>query len=393
MDDLRVALISGNHNSVVDGVALTSNRQVAYLLEQQVSVRVYAPTSRQPALAHAGDLVAVPSIPFAPPYRLALGLPRSIREDLHRFQPTVVHLTTPDLLGVAAMRWARRRGIPVVTTYHTHFASYLAHYGVGALEPIVWALQRRFYRRCQEVYVATESMVDALRSRGVQARYVVQPLGVDLAVFSPEHRSEECRTAWGAAPDEVVILFVGRLVWEKGLQMFMRVIQRLQAREVPHRVVIVGEGPAGAALRKGLPGAHFTGRLTGMPLANAFASADLFFFPSASETFGCVTVEAMASGLPCVVADATGSRDLVRHEVDGFVCPADQDDAFEQAITTLIRDHAMRARMGRTARLRAEAFGWQESHARLLEHLRRVSSATHHRQNIRTMLTIRNLRT
>lgn len=374
MSSPRVAFFTGNFTDVVDGVALTSIRQVEYLVQQNVPVRVYAPISSKPALTSIATPVDVPSIRIpSMPYRAALGLTPGIREDVRRFDPDIVHLATPDLLGWNALNWATRRKIPVVATFHTHFASYLKHYGLGFLEPVVWRLFRPFYRRCTEVYVACQSMADELRRNGLDTNFVINPFGVDQSRFGPAKRSAEWRAAHGFGPTDVVLVFVGRLVWEKGLKVWAETIRKLEADGVPHKALVVGEGPAGAGFRKLAPTAVFTGRLTGEELGVAFASADVFFFPSASETFGCVTVEALASGLPCVVADATGSRDIVRPGLDGFVCPPTDVGAFAHALSQLIRDTELRARLRANAPVRAAEFRWEAVLATMLANFRRVA--------------------
>ena len=371
---LRLALITGNYDSVVDGVALCTQRQVSHFARAGVPVRVYAPASATPA---PGDVVRVASVPFAPPYRLALGIGPQLHANLAAFRPTIVHVGSPDFLGASAQAWARRRGIPVVGTFYTHFGSYLHYYRAGFLEPLAWRWLKRFYERCAEVYVPGESMIDELRRHGLRANFVVSPFGVDPAQFAPSHRSETWRAAHAVAPHEIAVLFVGRLVWEKNLEVFARAVNRVPGL----RPVIVGEGPAGAAFRALLPHAAFTGKLRGDALSAAFASCDIFFFPSASETFGCVTVEALASGLPCVVADATGSRDIVRDGVEGFVRPPTDEVAFAEVLRQLAADPVLRERLRKQGLERAASFHWEPVLARLLSHFRRVA------------LTFRNLRT
>jgi glycosyltransferase involved in cell wall biosynthesis len=373
MGSLRVAFFTGNHNYAIDGVALTSNRQVAYLESVGIPVRVYAPTKARPILEHSGPLVSVPSVPFVPPYRLAVGMTSRVRRDLAEFRPTLVHIATPDPLGFAALRWARRHDVPAVTTYHTHWVRYLRFYRLAFLSRVVWRLHRRFYGRCAEVYVAGRSMADELRRHRVHANYVISPFGVDTDRFSPENRSAVWRAAHGIGPDDVVVLFVGRLVWEKGLDHFANVVRRLEDAGVPLRSVVVGDGVAGPELRTRLPGTTFTGRLGGDELAVAFASSDVFFFPSASETFGCVTVEALASGLPCVVADATGSRDIVRDGSEGLVCPPEDEEAFASAVERLVRDGQTRGRMREAALKRASEYRWDTVLARMVENFERTA--------------------
>jgi glycosyltransferase involved in cell wall biosynthesis len=371
----RVAFFSGNFTDVVDGVALTSIRQVEYLQAQGVPVRVYAPCSSRPALQSTAVPVDVPSVRIPTmPYRAALGLTPGIRDDLRRFRPDLVHLATPDLLGWNALNWATRRRIPVVTTFHTHFASYLKHYGVGFLEPLVWRAFRPFYRRCAAVYVACQSMADELRRNGLAANFVINPFGVDQTHFSPAKRSEEWRRRHGFAPADVVIVFVGRLVWEKGLKVWAEVIRQLEQSRLPHKSLVVGEGPAGAEFRRLVPNTVFTGRLTGAELGVAYASSDIFFFPSASETFGCVTVEALASGLACVAADATGSRDILRHGTDGILCNGGDPSTYFNAISAMLRSNDVVELLRRNAPRRAAEYRWDVVLPRMLEHFRWVVS-------------------
>jgi glycosyltransferase involved in cell wall biosynthesis len=372
--DLRVALFTGNFNYAVDGVSLTLNRQVAYLIGRGVAVRVFSPTVADPPIPAAGPVVSVPSLPFPfnPIYRFALGLPRRARRELAAFRPNLVHLATPDWLGFAALAWARRRGVPAVATFHTHLSSYLKFYGFGLLEPAAWWLQRRFYNRCAETYVPSASMRDVLAAHGVRGPLVVWPHGVDTDRFGPGRRSNGWRKKLGVGEDDVLIAFVGRLVWEKGLEVFARVVEGLRSAGVPHRSAVIGDGPARAALAARLPETRFTGFLDNSDLATAFASADIFLYPSASETFGLVTVEAMASGLPVVAADAPGSRDLVADGVQGFLRrPGDADD-FRQAVERLIAGPDLRRRMGVAALARAAEFRWPAVLEQLVGHYCRV---------------------
>jgi glycosyltransferase involved in cell wall biosynthesis len=217
-------------------------------------------------------------------------------------------------------------------------------------------------------------MAEVLRRNGITKNLTIVPFGVDQDNFTPQRRSQEWRSAHGVGPQEVLVGFVGRLVWEKSLGLWAEVIRRLEAAGIPHRSVMVGEGPAGPELQKMLPNTRFTGRLTGPDLATAFASMDLFFHPSDSETFGCVTVEALASGLACLVADATGSRDIVRHDQEGLVCPPHQPEAFFQALLQLIQNPVLRQRYQAQALQRANAYRWENVLAEMLGNFRRVAS-------------------
>jgi len=334
--EMRIALFSGAYNHIADGVSLTLNRLVAFLEGQGASVRVFAPTVPRAALSHAGTLVPVPSIqaPGRPDYRVSLGLSARGRRNLTAFRPNLFHIATPDFLGLSALRAADRAGIPVVASYHTHFASYLDYYRLGTLEGLTWKYLRWFYGRCRHVYVPTPSMLDVLRREGISGDLRLWPRGVDSALFSPARRSLPWRRERGIADDEVVVTFVSRLVTEKGLEVVTDVLTGLRERGVPHRAVIVGEGPERPRVAAALPEAILEGHLTGERLAAAYASSDVFLFPSETETFGNVTLEALSSGLPAVVADATGSNALVQHGVTGFLVPPRDSRAFLDQVAT-----------------------------------------------------------
>lgn len=356
----RVALFTGAYNHIADGVSLTLNRLVSFLQRHDTETLVFAPTVDDPPVNHAGTLVPVPSIPLPgrPEYRMSLGLPRSARRTLKHFRPNVFHVATPDLLGYSALRLADRWGIPVVASYHTHFSSYLKYYGFGAFESVMWRYLRGFYGRCRHVYVPSPSMADVLRSHGIDDGLRLWARGVDTTRFNPTRRSMEWRRSMDVDDDRVLVSFIGRLVWEKGLRVYADVIENLERRGIPHRSMIVGNGPALDELRERLPSTVFTGYLEGTALARAYASADVFLFPSDTETFGNVTLEAMASGLPTVCADATGSRTLVEHGETGLLVPPGNARAFTEAVLHLVEDDHERRRMGNEALLRAREYDW-----------------------------------
>ncbi|WP_232798011.1 glycosyltransferase family 4 protein [Salinibacter altiplanensis] len=357
----RIALFAGAYTHIADGVSLTLNRLVDHLDQQEAEVRVFAPTVDDPAITDpAGTLTSVPSLPVPgrSEYRLSLGLTSSVQEALDDFDPTLYHIATPDLLGHNALRHAQATGTPVVASYHTHFSSYLKYYHLGLLETPVWSYLRSFYNQCRQVYVPTHAMAEVLRGHGIDSDLRLWPRGVNTTRFTPDRRSAEWRRAHGIGDDETVVAFVSRLVWEKGLDVYADVIDQLERQDVPHHSLVVGDGPAREDLEGRLPTTTFTGFLDGTDLAEAYASSDVFLFPSDTETFGNVTLEAMASGLPTVCADAAGSRDLVDDGTTGRLCPPGRVGAFAEAVRTLIVDDAGRDRMGTAACMRAQDFTW-----------------------------------
>ncbi|HVV28501.1 MAG TPA: glycosyltransferase family 1 protein [Rhizomicrobium sp.] len=368
---LRIALVTSSYNFIKDGVALTLNRLAGWLESRGVEVLVFAPVAREPAFAHAGTLIAVPSIalPARPEYRLAFGLGGAARQQLLDFAPDIIHIAVPDLLGRAALKLAREMGIPAVASYHTRYETYLKHYWyLAPLEGWLTRYLGGFYGACREVYVPSESVRAALLADGLRDNFKPWPRGVDTARFSPERRGHGWRARRGIGAGELVILHVSRLVREKRLDTLTAALRQVEGAGLAHRAVIVGDGPDRAFAERELPHALFTGFLDGDELADAYAAADIFVFPSDSESFGNVTLEAMASGVACVCADATGSRSLVVPGETGLLAPADDAGAFARAILALAQDADLRARMGAAGRARALTYSWDETMARLLDY-------------------------
>jgi phosphatidylinositol alpha 1,6-mannosyltransferase len=356
----RVAIFTGNYNYVMDGPARALNLLVGFLERQGIEVRIYSPTTNAPAFSPQGNVVSVPSMPLPgrSEYRLGLGLPGAIREDIKAFKPSLFHIASPDLLGHAALKLAREWNLPVVTSYHTRFDTYLRYYGLGFLEPVLTKAMIRFYNQCDQVYAPSQSMAEELRGQGITSDLRLWSRGVDAACFNPAKRDRAWRLAHDVRDSEVLINFTGRLVWEKGLQFLVDTLEQLRARCVPFHCIIVGDGPAKVGLQKKLPGAIFSGHLSGSALARAYASSDIFLNPSLSETFGNTTLEAMACGVPAICADATGSRSLVAHKHTGFLAKPNDKDDFVYWLTKLAKSKALRASFSRASAARSQNFEW-----------------------------------
>ncbi len=357
---LRIALFSGNYNYVRDGANQALNRLVEYLLRTGAAVRVYSPTVAEPAFPPAGDLVSLPSIAFPGrgDYRFPMGLPGRARRDLAAFAPNIVHVSSPDLSGHRAVSWARRRGLPVLASVHTRFETYFQYYNLAWMEPGAVALLRRFYRRCDALVAPSESMAQVLRETRMNYDVGIWSRGVDREIFHPGRRDMAWRRARGFADDEVVVGFFSRLVMEKGLDVFSDALDELRQRGVKHRVLIVGEGPAREWLENRLPGAVFAGFLGGPELATAVAGMDVLFFPSVTETFGNVTLEAMACALPVVAAAATGSESLVDDRVTGRLIRPGAVHQFAEAVRGYVEQPELRARDGAAGEARSLEFSW-----------------------------------
>jgi glycosyltransferase involved in cell wall biosynthesis len=360
---LRIALFSGNYNYLREGASQALNRLVAYLEDAGHAVRIYSPVTGTPAFEPAGTLIAVPSIalPFRNEFRLALGLPRAIGKDIARFGPDVIHVSTPDLLGMRAQSWASRRQVPVVASLHTRFEAYLSHYGLDWLRPIVEAHLRRFYRRADWVLAPTPALVEDLKRLRGDGRAALWSRGVDLSLFSPERRDPAWRRAHGWADDDVVVLFLGRLVVEKGVDTYLEAVRLLQDRGCNVRPLIVGAGPAAHRLRS-LKDAVFTGHLQGGELTRAIASADIMIHPSTTEAFGNVVLECMACAVPVVGADVPSARALIDDGRTGVLCSPTADE-IAAAVMRLFQSPGERRRIGAAAREASEAYRWDAASA------------------------------
>ncbi len=360
---MRIALFSGNYNYLREGANQALNRLVHYLeAKAGYDVRVYSPVTATPAFEPAGTLVPVPSIalPVRSEFRLALGLPRAIRRDLIQFAPDLIHVSTPDILSTRAQSLAKRMNIPIVASMHTQFEAYLEHYGLAWLRPIAEAHLRRFYRRSDHVVAPTPALVAEIKRMRGDDRASVWSRGVDRSLFNAKRRDPEWRRSIGLADDEIALLFFGRLVLEKGIEAFVQVVRMLQRDGVRVRVLAVGAGPA-ASILSAVPGAILTGHLDGVDLARAIASADIMLAPSTTETFGNVMLEAMASGLPIVSADAPSSRSMLVEGETGMLCPPHDIVSYVNRIMKLVANSDIRTRMGAAARLKSEDFSWDEA--------------------------------
>jgi len=366
--DLRVALFSGNYNYVRDGANQALNRLVGYLLRQGVHVRVYSPTVEKPAFPPTGDLVGVPSlaIPGRSEYRLPLALPAKVRKDLEEFNPNIVHVSSPDIVGHRAITWARKRKIAVAASVHTRFDTYLAYYHLQALEPLARNIMRRFYHRCEVVLAPAESTAAILRAQRMNRDIWMWTRGIDREQFNPERRDMGWRRSIGISDDEMVIAFLGRVVMEKGLDVFCDAIHAFEPYGLKHRVLVIGEGPARTWFEQQLPQGMFLGQQTGNDLSRALASADVFLNPSITEAFGNVTLEAMACALPVIAAEASGATNLVRSGVTGTLVDGSEPEEFAAALADYARDPDLRRRHGEAGLTIARTMDWDSINAAVI---------------------------
>jgi phosphatidylinositol alpha 1,6-mannosyltransferase len=358
----------------VDGVSRTLAQLFGFLERSGVDFRIHAPFVPGPEVSWSGRVSGVRYVrfPLYPDYRVSIPFGRRLARELRAWGPDLVHVVSPTPMASRAQRWAAREGLPVVSSFHTHFVSYFRYYGVPALEGFGWRMLRRFYARCERVYAPSERIIAELAEHGIR-NTELWSRGIDLARYAPEHRSAELRALAGADDDTPVLLMVSRLVKEKDMADLVAMERELARRGSRHRLVLVGDGPMRAELEAALPGAFFAGHQTGEALARWYASGDVFVFPSTTETFGNVVVEAQASGLPTVVVDRGGPPELVEPGRTGWIARANDPVHLADRVAALLDDAGERRRMGERARAAAALRDWGVINARLLASYREVA--------------------
>lgn len=355
---LSIAIVTETYAPEINGVAMTMARLVAYLRERGHRVQLVRPS--RPGLSPAEDMelrVSGLAVPGYPDMRFGLPACASLFRAWRAQRPDLVHIVTEGPLGYAALSVARALGIPTTSGFHTRFDQYSRHYGIGLLQGVIGGYLRHFHNHTHCTFAPSRQTWQSLVEQGY-SNVVQLDRGVDAQLFTPARRSSSLRAAWGVAEHTPVALYVGRIAAEKNLPLLLRAFERFRAKHPDARLVIVGEGPARPALQRAQPGLIFAGPRTGEDLAAHYASADLFLFPSLSETWGNVVVEAMASGLPVVAFDYAAPAQLIRHGENGFVARCGDEEAFLAVVDQLPTLAALRE-LGACARARCEGMSWE----------------------------------
>lgn len=354
---MRLALVTETYPPEVNGVAMTLSRLVGGLRSRNHVVEVVRPRQHHESGPTEDFLVPGFAIPFYSSLRVGLPAVASLEARWRAWRPDVVHVATEGPLGLASLAAAGRLGLPVTSSFHTNFHAYGGHYGVAALRDATLAYLRWFHNRTRLTLAPTRQMVnelaaDRFRSLSVMAR------GVDTALFDPSRRDPALRAAWGAAPDDVVAVYVGRIAVEKNLGLAVDAFLRLRNREPRARFVLVGDGPAKEPLQRAHPEFHYAGMRRGAELAAHYASGDLFLFPSTTETFGNVVTEALASGLVAVAYDYAATREHVREGLNGFPAAFADPSAFHSATARALDARASWPAIRAAARASALRLTW-----------------------------------
>jgi glycosyltransferase involved in cell wall biosynthesis len=360
---LRVAFVTETYPPEVNGVATTIARIVDGLHRRNHDVQLIRPRQDKLDAAERGVrfhevLTRGLPIPSYPSLRMGVPSKRAMVQLWGRQRPDVVHIATEGPLGWSALHAALHLELPVCSDFRTNFHAYSKHYGMGWLYKPMLSYLRKFHNRTQFTMVPTEALRRDLETWGFRGLVVVSR-GVDTRQFAPTRRSEALRAAWGLAESDLAVVCVGRLAPEKNLGVLMQAFAAIRNAHPRARLVLVGEGPLRAELQSACPEALFAGQRTGEDLAAHYASADLFLFPSLTETFGNVTTEAMASGLPVVAFDYAAAAQLIRDGANGMLAPTGDSAAFVQAAVALAGDGERRRTMGQLACQSASRLGWE----------------------------------
>lgn len=370
---MRIALFTETFLPKVDGIVTRLRHTVEHLQRNGDQVLVVSPDGGIDEYKGA-KIYGVSGFPLPLYPELKLALPRpSIGVALEEFQPDLIHVVNPAVLGLAGLYYAKAMAIPLVASYHTHLPQYLQHYGLGMLEGVMWELIKVSHNQAQLNLCTSTAMVQQLREHGIE-RLDLWQRGVDTEMFQPHLASEKTRIHLSQGkPESPLFLYVGRLSPEKEIERIKPVLAAIPGA----RLALVGDGPHRSALEKYFAGTptHFVGYLTGQALAEAFASADAFIFPSRTETLGLVLLEAMAAGCPVVAARSGGIPDIVTDGVNGYLFdPADEDGAIT-ATQRLLNDQQEREILRQNARLEAERWSWAAATRQLQNYYRAVASS------------------
>lgn len=366
-----IAVVTETYPPEVNGVALTVARSVDYLRQRGHHVVVVRPRqSHEDAGATTAGHMLMPGVPlpFYPGMQFGLPAVRSLRKHWRVHRPQVVHIATEGPLGWAALHVARDLGVPATSDYRTQFHRYSTHYGAGWLESTIDRYLRAFHNRAAATFVSTDALRRELSARGYE-NLIIVGRGVDTASFSPSHRDPALRAAWGVGKDDLAVLYVGRLAPEKNLELAAHAYERIREHHPRARMIWVGDGPARARLQRIYPHHRYCGVMRGAALAAHYASADIFLFPSTTETFGNVTLEALASGLAIVAYDYGAAAQHARDGCHARLVPLGNPDAYVRAAIEIASSPALRAQLRAAAPSAVAPLGWPRVLASFEDHL------------------------
>lgn len=358
---MKLSIVTETYPPEVNGVAMTLQRIAIELRDQGHTVRIVRPRqSSESEKAVYVDETIVLGLPLPGYDGLRFGLPcrRKLRALWEANRPDIIYAATEGPLGQSAIRAAADLGIPIVSGFHTNFHEYMKHYRLPLLEKMVEGFLRKTHNKTRRTFAPSLDVIDRLKASGIQGTRLLGR-GVDTERFDPKKRSSALRERWGMGEDGLVALFVSRLAAEKNIPLAVKAFERVKQAHPGAACVFVGDGPERAKLEKTHGDFIFAGMQEGEALAEHYASADLFIFPSITETFGNVVTEAMASGLVVLAYDYAAPRQFIEDGRSGFLADYDNDGAFLQSVDRALEQRAGWSALREAARQTAEALNWR----------------------------------
>ncbi|MEH7122263.1 glycosyltransferase family 1 protein [Bacillus sp. JJ1773] len=365
---MKIAFFTDTFYPEINGVARTLKQFTDYLTRENISFKVFAPSTLSSEYL-TPYIHRFKSLPFFlyPECRFAFPNPFQMREELIHFAPDIIHVATPFNLGVCGAYYAKKLNIPLVGSYHTDFDYYLQYYDLPNLSKYLWKYMNWFHRPLQKIYVPSSESIGKLRKRGF-TNMEVWSRGVDCKLFHPYYDKLVVRKRYQIRK-KYLLIYVGRLAPEKDVNTLLEIAKALPPyiNENLHWL-IVGDGPSRAQLQNAaLENMDFTGFLQGKELAEIYSAADLFVFPSPTETFGNVVLESFASGTPVIGANSGGVKCIIQEGVTGRLCPPGNVPQFTKAVIELLYDHSLRSQMGIEGRKYAFEQKWDTIFEKLLK--------------------------
>ena len=368
---MKIAFFTETFLPKVDGIVTRLTKTIEYLVKNGDEVMIFCPEGC-PDNHMGSKVIGVAAMPLPLYPELKLGLPGpAVSDALENFQPDLIHVVNPAVLGLGGIWLAKTNNIPLIASYHTHLPKYLEHYGMGMLEPLLWELLKAAHNQALLNLCTSTAMVDELENKGIR-RTALWQRGVDTDTFKPEFRSEEMRKKLlGDYPDKgSLLIYVGRLSAEKQIERIKPVLDA-----IPNAcLALVGDGPYRNQLEKIFENTktNFIGYLSGNELASAYASGDIFLFPSSTETLGLVLLEAMAAGCPVIGANKGGIPDIINDGVNGCLYNPDENDNGEKSLINatkkILLDNTRKEKMRLAARAEAERWDWNQATLQLKDY-------------------------
>lgn len=370
---MRIAIFTDTFHPDINGVARTLKHLTHYLDRQNITYKVFAPDSlsNEYVSTHIRRFKSF-SFFLYPECRLAFPNLFRIKAELEKFSPDIIHVATPFNMGLCGVYLAKKMNIPLVGSYHTDFDYYLQFYDLQFLSKILWKYMKWFHKSFKKLFVPSNETVTQLKRHGF-ANLELWPGGVDCQLFHPFYEKQAIREQWGISKKHL-LTYVGRLAPEKDVNTLLAIANALPA-EMNEQVqwFVIGDGPLREELEKEAPAnMTFTGYLTGEQLAEIYSASDLFVFPSPTETFGNVVIEALASGTPAITANSGGVKNIIKSGVTGYLCETGNENAFASAIMKLLENGSLRSQFGIEARNYALTQSWDRIFDHLLWHYQTI---------------------